>query len=142
MVQLGPALHRGRFRTSYSAAPVSNPVSTLTNMVVSSAYERDFANAVSGEGLKISTTTTTTTKKGYGTDLLYSSLTTATKLRLPLTRCRSCDFVTRCETLGFSSIRRSGVDPGSAKSCRDLLGLVAASYKSKSTFYLMPECNQ
>ena len=45
-------------------APGSNPVST--HVVVSSAYERDSANAVSGEGLIINTTTTTTTKKiGY-----------------------------------------------------------------------------
>ena len=53
------AQHRGSVRASHPAAPGSNPVSTWTHLVVSSAYERDFANAFSGSGLLISTTTTT-----------------------------------------------------------------------------------
>ena len=42
--------------------PGSNPVSIRTHLVVSSAYERDFANAVGGECLIIRTSTSSTKK--------------------------------------------------------------------------------
>ena len=54
----GPALYRGSICASHPAAPGSNRGSTQTHLVVSSAYERGFANAISGKGMIIRTTTT------------------------------------------------------------------------------------